>query len=169
MTKLILDASIVISWCIELEDLIIYDGLAGLGDEFVIPERVRTEIEPGNRLYEKVLSSALAKQCDRELFEQLSARHFRLGKGELSVISLGMESEKAGRDYLCVVDDSLARSACGQHHLDYTGNIGLCRILVEENSLAFEEATSTLEKMRLGGSRIPKNHPELLCSELDEQ
>lgn len=162
MPKLILDASIIISWGVELNDSVIYDKLREAEFEHLIPKNVADEVVSKNSVTEHIFNHSEIVKCERNRFEELSSRYFRLGSGELAVLTIGVGLSKDGDEYFCVLDDKLAREAADKLELEYIGAIGLLGILVEQKLIDFERAEELIRIMKDRGTRLPDNHTELL-------
>lgn len=162
MPKLVLDASLIISWCVELYEPTIFDKLLEAGFNPLIPERVEVEVESRNPVTEHVIGNSEIVECEAERHDELSNRYFRLGSGELAVLTVGEELEKGDEDYFCVLDDRLARQAADELELEYTGTIGLLGILVKKELFEFQRADALIQEMKDLGTRLPVNHTELL-------
>lgn len=165
MQKLILDASIVISWVHELEDLTVLELLLEIGYIAIIPQRVSDEIKSESGVVGQMYDLCEIKTCEEKKFQEISNRYFRLGSGEKAVIALGLELEEKESDYTCVVDDKLAREACEDESIEYTGQIGLLKILIQAGSLRIEEAVEFLSRMEDEGAWLPPDWRELLHDE----
>ena len=162
MPKLILDASLVICWCEELEESIVFDGILESDLDPVMPERVVDEVKSDNSISEFVIGNSERRTCDEERYQDLSNRFFRLGSGEKAVLVLGERFNDAGEEYYCVLDDGRARKACAKLDLELIGTIGICKELIEQDFLEFEEAAEIIQEMKDSGTHLPENHRELL-------
>lgn len=162
MPKLVLDASLVISWCIELNDPVIFDNLREAGFEFLIPERVVDEVETRNPVSEHIFRNSEIVECESDRHKEVSNRFFRLGSGEIAVLAVGEELENMDEEYFCVLDDRLARRACDRLDLEYSGSIGLLGELVNRNQFEFDRADELIQEMKDSGTHLPDNHTELL-------
>lgn len=168
MTKLLLDASIVISWCEELSDLILFEGLLKCGYEIVLPKMVVNEVlydkekNQMNNITKKVLNKAKIRNCDRKRHEKLSNRYFRLGEGEIAVLTLGEYFERKNKSYCCILDDQRAREVCRELNLILKGTLGLCNILIEKGIIKKSKADKIIQKMKEKGARLPEDHQKYL-------
>lgn len=162
MPKLVLDASLIISWCVEFHDPVIFDKLLEAGYEPLIPEQVADEVETENPITEHVFRNSELVECKAERHNELSNRFFRLGSGEIAVLTEGEALGKSSQDYFCVLDDRLARQAAKKLELEYTGTIGLMAILVRNDFIEFERADELIQEMKDMGTRLPDNHNKLL-------
>jgi len=160
--KLVIDASVLISWCDELSDRVIFEKLMDSGYSIVVPERVEEEVSGESELYQDILSSCEVVQCDEEVYQKLNSRYVRLGSGELAVLTIGKGLEKQGEGYFCLLDDRRARDICRKIDLELKGTIGTLGLLVREGQIKLSEADSILSQMKESGTRLPKNYEELL-------
>lgn len=161
MTKLVLDASIIISWCEELKDLKIMEELGSLGYDFIVPEEVVDELSD-NEMTASVLEEASIEDVDQDQKHMLGTRYPMLGSGELAVMVLGKSLEKDGEDYLCVIDDGVARKKCENMGLNRTGTIGLFKTLHHEEVYTLTECGEMVDTMKENGTRLPSNSLELI-------
>lgn len=162
MPKLVLDASVVICWCEELRDTIIFDKLTGTGSTHYIPQRVLEEVESDNQVADHVVENSDIVRCNGDRHRELSNRYFRLGSGEIAVLAVGEEFHENGDRYYCVLDDARARETCENLGLNLRGTIGLFSELISEGELTFEHADELIQEMKDNGTRLPENHRELL-------
>lgn len=162
MPKLVLDASLIISWCVELNDPVIFDHLLDAGFEPLIPDGVAEEIETRNDLTEHVFENSEIIESDETRREELTNRFFRLGSGEITVLVVGEELQKSDEEYICILDDRIARQAADKIDLEYTGTVGLLGILIGKDMLEFERADELIQEMKDFGTWLPENHTELL-------
>lgn len=162
MAKIILDTSIIITWCNELQNLVICEKIQKCGYEVIVPKKVSDEILDRNMPIKKLLDRTKILPCDEDTFSKYSNRFFRLGKGEVAVITLGTELKEKDSKFYCVLDDDYARNACEKLDLDYIGNIGLVGILIDNEKVGFQRGIKLLETMKEEGTRLPENYEILL-------
>ncbi|MFC6825659.1 hypothetical protein [Halopelagius fulvigenes] len=162
MHRLILDASVIISWCDELEDLVVFDSIIDCDYAPVTTETVMDEVLSDGPMVERVQSESEVVNTDPDRREELSNRYLGLGRGELSVLALGEKYESSGSTYSCVLDDGRARTVCERLELELMGSLGVMRELIRAESIAFEQADALVQEMRANGTRLPENYRELL-------
>lgn len=164
MIKLLLDASAIISWCEELESLEIKEMLESKGYELVITEKVEEEVLENEvtSLHREVVESVEIVSPDKETYRRLYSIKPRLGEGEVSIICVGKELDQAREDYLCVLDDKLARETCEDEDIHRTGSIGLLNLLIADNLITENEAKQKLRIMDKNGARLPDNFEDLV-------
>jgi len=160
--RLILDASVIISWCDELQDLIVLESILDNGFAPVTTETVMNEVLSDGPQVDTVRAKSEIVRTDPERREELSNRYLGLGSGELSVLALGEEYDSSGVEYSCVLDDGRARTVCDRLNLALMGSIGVFRELVEEGAMELDEADSLIQNMKSNGTRLPENHLELI-------
>jgi predicted nucleic acid-binding protein len=160
--KLILDASVVISWCDELEDLIVFESILHNGFAPVTTETVMEEVLSDGPHIERVKDESEIVQTDPAHREELSNRFLGLGSGEVSVLALGEKYESMDVGYSCVLDDGRARNVCNNLDLNLTGTLGVFRELVDVGALEFKQADALVSEMKANGTRLPKNHQQLI-------
>ena len=90
---------------------------------------------------------------DPDELARLKARYPRLGAGELGVLAHGLQLKHAGKPYLCVLDDKRARAAAGDLELQFTGCVGLVRLLQTNQVLSPSEAEDLVGRLVAGGFR----------------
>lgn len=162
MHRLILDASVIISWCDELGDLVVLESILDAGFTPVTTETVMNEVLSDGPLLDRVEAESEIIRTDPVRREELSNRYLGLGSGEVSVLVLGERYESNGTKYSCVLDDGRARKVCGRLNLELTGSIGVFRELVEQDVMELEKADSVVQEMKANGTRLPENHRELI-------
>jgi len=160
--KLILDASVVISWCDELEDLIVFESILDSGYTPVTTETVMDEVLSDGPHVERVRAESEIIRTDPVRREELSNRYLGLGSGEVSVLALGEKYESMDVDYSCVLDDGRARNVCDRLELKLMGTLGVFRELIDAGVLEFEQADALVSEMKTKGTRLPKNHRQLI-------
>ncbi len=164
MTKLILDASILISWIEELEKPIIFNKLLEAEYEIVIPQNVIEEVDTNNSITEDILNNSKIIKCDKNRHEELSNRYFRLGDGELAVLTLGEKFDNKNKEYFCCLDDGRAREACEKIGLNLKGTLGILGKLIEREKISFRKADKLIKEAKEAGTYLPENHKSMLRS-----
>jgi len=160
--RLILDASVIISWCDELEDLVVLESLLDSGFAPVTTETVMDEVLSDGPLVERVRAESEIVSTDAGRREELSNRYLGLGRGELSVLTLGEQYDRDGVEYSCMLDDGRARTVCERIGLELSGTLGVFRDLIEQGTVTLEVADSVIQEMKENGTRLPSNHQELI-------
>lgn len=162
MHRLILDASVIISWCDELGELVVLESILEAGYAPVTTETVMGEVLSDGPMVDRVRSESEVVATDPGRRDELSNRYLGLGSGELSVLVLGEEYESNGSEYFCVLDDGRARTVCERLDLELKGSLGVFRDLIAEGVMELEEADALVREMKANGSRFPEDHLELL-------
>jgi predicted nucleic acid-binding protein len=165
VTTLILDATSLICWADELCDDILFRELQTLGYNFIIPQRVISEVKfdtlEDPQIAMSVKKNAEIRDAPDKMYQELSNRYLGLGPGELSVISIAKKLD-SNIEFYCILDDKSARNACKRLDIDKKGQIGLVAELVKEDRINKTKGTQILEEMKQGGTILPENHIELL-------
>jgi predicted nucleic acid-binding protein len=96
--------------------------------KLIIPTQVYDELKVNINTFSYFKQYAddftIRDTCD-EYFEYLSRRYPRLHKGEIGVLSLGIEFSKLNNLYICFLDEGPARIIGEQLHLRTAGLVGL--------------------------------------------
>lgn len=165
MTTLILDATSLICWSDELCDDLLFQKLQELEYQFIVPQRVISEVNfeelEQPEIAKSVKKKAEIREASDEKHRELSNRYIGLGKGELSVIVIAKALEDVEKNY-CVLDDKSARNTCEKLGLNKKGQIGLVVELVKESKISEKEGQTILDQMKDGGTILPENFKELL-------
>ncbi|WP_248517987.1 hypothetical protein [Salinarchaeum laminariae] len=164
MHRLILDASVVISWCDELQDLVVLESILDSGYAPVTTKTVMNEVLTDGPQVDRVRDKSEIVRTDPVRQEELSNRFLGLGSGELSVLALGERYDSSDVEYSCVLDDGRARNVCDRLDLELMGSIGVFRELVAKGSMDLGKADSLICEMKANGTRLPENHRELIQS-----
>lgn len=84
--------------------------------------------------------------------DKIRTRHPTLGKGEISIIALGILLNN--NDYYCVLDDKTARDVAIKYNLQLTGSIGLMIKIRDEDTWDDDELSQIVEKIRSSDFRV---------------
>lgn len=108
------------------------------------------------------MNKAKIRNCVRKRHKELGNRYFRLGDGEIAVLTLGEDLERKNKSYCCILDDRRAREVCRELNLILKGTLGLCNILIEKGIIKMSKADTIIQKMKEKGVRLPENHQKYL-------
>lgn len=92
----------------------------------------------------------IKKEC--EINSLFNRRYFNLGKGEKSILSLGLKYKEQCVDYYCVIDDKDARKVAEKLGLNVKGSIGLLLLIKEKGLL--QNPNEVANKIRESPFRI---------------
>jgi len=124
----IFDASTLVCIFQEAKFPKIIDNCLEEGYKLVIPNQVYDEIKENKNTLLHLMryeGSFLIRDCPIRYFDYISRRYPRLHKGEVSVISLGLEYESKKKRYICLLDDDYARNICKKFLIRTSGVLGL--------------------------------------------
>lgn len=127
-SKKIFDTSSIVCIFQEAKFPKIIDNCLKRDYKLIIPAQVYDEIKVNINTFsyfKKYADDFTIRDTCGEHFEYLSRRYPRLHKGEIGVLSLGIEFSKLNSSYICFLDEGLARSIGGQLHLRTAGIVGL--------------------------------------------
>lgn len=100
----------------------------------------------------KLLNEGILLKEKCEINSLFDTRYFFLGKGEKSIMSLGLKYKEQSEDYFCVIDDKDARNVAKKLNLNLKGSIGLLLLLKEKGLL--ENPNEVVDKIRESPFRI---------------
>lgn len=164
MTKLILDASVAISWTEESDEFLLPELASKLQNQLIITPTVRNELEEGemSENLEKLIETSEEETVEAEMIEDYYNRYPRLGRGEISVILLAETLEEEDMEYYAILDEKRARTIADRKNINYKGTIGILNDCIVEGLMKEDRASEIIEEMKKNGSRFPEKHRKLL-------
>ena len=164
-----LDTTVVILFTDYINHVSCIDHLYSMGKNLSISKIVHEEYYNGNTLWlnndflkqyihdEKII---IIEKDLTETIERLKRRYPNLHEGELSVIALGILCQKHATDYVCVIDEKIARKVAKQLKLNLTGSIGLISQIKNKNNWSENYLESVIRDI--------KNSPFFISDEVLE-
>lgn len=145
---LIFNASPLINLCNELNRADLLTLIKeNIDSSLCVPHKVNEELKDGKT--RKTIDDLLDKKClvceiklDLERFSYLENKHFSLGQGELSAITLAEQTKST-----VVLDEKKARSVAKELNIEYIGIFGLTLKLYKEEILNINELKSIAKQM----------------------
>lgn len=115
-------------------------------------EKRDSSINNPNYNLNKLLGEGILIKENCEINSLFDTRYFSLGKGEKSIMSLGLKYKDQSSDYYCVIDDKYARKVANKLNLNLIGSIGLLLLLKEKGLLG--NPNEIVNKIRQSSFRI---------------
>lgn len=130
------------------------------GEIMIITPHVEEEyykktISPGdnpNYNLNQLLNDEILLKEDCSINPMIKNRYFKLGEGEISIMSLALDYKEQDKEYYCVLDDNEARKVANKLGLNVMGAIGLLLLLKEKGLL--ENPNELVNKIRDSTFRI---------------
>jgi len=158
-SKKIFDTSSIVCIFQEAKFPKIIDNCLKRNYKLFIPTQVYDEIRMNVNTFSHFKQYAddftIRDSCD-EHFEYLSRRYPRLHKGEIGVLSLGIEFSKLKSPYICILDEGPARSIGEQLRLRTAGIVGLSLWEKEKGDISEPECKLIYDHISESPFRIKK-------------
>lgn len=138
----IFDTSTIVCIFQEAQYPKIFDNCIKRKYQLVIPDYVFDEIKENINTYssfKKYQSYFMIKSSNENYFNFLVTRYPRLHKGEIGVISLGLEYNRTNNRFVCLLDDNYARDISKKLHLRTAGIIGFALWEKENGDICYSD------------------------------
>lgn len=154
--KLIFDNSALIAL---LERLKLYEEIKQLEKEYelVVPSKVFEEFSIKADSVNQGFVRAHFKIVTNTRDETLK-RFLHIESGELFVLSEGLSLQEKKEDYLCILDEQLARNVAETFEIKKTGTVGLLKIMHEKKIIAMEKLKTLKPTITGSDFRINPKH-----------
>ncbi len=139
-----------------------FDDLLQLGHKLTTTKYVLSEIKDPNtctnvkRLMREHKLECLEKNSLEEI-ENFKRIYKKLEKGEIDVLLTYIKLSQHITRIYCILDDGNARKVASKLDLQYTGLIGLLRLLNNRGIKSLDEINKILKLLKEGGFRMPKH------------
>ena len=158
----ILDSSSIIAILDEICQPELIDKIIQLGHSIAIPATVRDEILKNSefthiiQLIEQGKIIALTQNTKKEII-MFQKRSPGLGLGESDVMLSYQKLQNDNAGVYCVLDDRIARRVAKQLNIQFTGLLGLLRIMKNRDILDTKEISHISTRLQGSAFRIPRN------------
>ena len=155
----LIDTSCLILFLEFLQEYAFLITFSEIGEVMIITPQVEKEynsknVQSDNINYNltKLIDNDIIIKEDCEIFDLFKNKYFYLGKGEQSILSLGLKYKAQNKKYFCVLDDKKARKVASEMGLHIKGSIGLLHILKRKGLI--EKPKEVIEKIRNSPFRV---------------
>jgi len=149
----VLDASSIIAFLSLSKGRYLLEYLSRDRELLVTREVVEEVTKQGDELRE-LEEQGIIRIVEARSMIQSPVFMLKLGKGEISCISLCKELQKEGLDAVCVLDDKQARNSADKLQVRKIGTIGLLKLMVEEGYLTNEDLHGLCRELQYLGFRF---------------
>ena len=154
----IIDSSFLIAIISDINCEQLVENLIKLNHELVIPYSVCHEVifGKGGKSFQKMIEKNYFRIIQLNTIEELGdfqTTYPYLGFGELDTILI---YEKLKINAYCILDDKLARKIAKARSIQFTGTLGLLKLMKKRLVISNEEYLITLKDLTRSGFRMPK-------------
>lgn len=154
----ILDSSFLIAIITDIECEQLIENLIKLNHELIVPYSVCHEVifGKGEIPFQNMIDKNYFRVVQLNTIEELGnlqTTYPYLGFGELDTI---LTYEKLKTNAYCILDDKLARKIAKARLLQFTGTLGLLKLLNDRSLISNEDYLKTLKDLSRSGFRMPK-------------
>jgi hypothetical protein len=153
-----LDASPIIAFCSEIGKPELLCQLKDYGNTVYVPINVYNEIRnPSFPFLRNAVDNKEIFICEPvplSKVKPLKDRYPTLKNGELEVITWGLDFKSASKDYVCVIDDKVARKVATKKEVSLTGTKGLLNEMNNVGIIDFETRENLLETLQTRNTRM---------------
>jgi len=153
-----LDASPIIAFCSEIGKPDLLCQLKDYGNTIYAPINVYNEIRnPSFPFLRSAVDNKEIFICEPvslSKVKSLKDRYPTLKNGELEVITWGLDFKSANEDYVCVIDDKVARKVAQKKEICLTGTNGLLGKMSNLGIIDFETQQNLLESLQTRNARM---------------
>ena len=158
----ILDSSLIIAIFDEICKPELIDKIIQLGHSITIPASVHYEIRKDSafsdiiRLVEQDKIQILTQNTKEEI-TTFQKKFPGLGLGESDVLLSYQKLQNGNERMYCVLDDKTARRKAAQLNIQFTGLLGLLKLMKERNIIDPDEVNDIGDRLQASKFRIPPN------------
>ena len=154
----IIDSSFLIAIISDINCEQLVENLMKLNHELIIPYSVCHEVifGKGGKSFQKMIKKNYFRVIQLNTLEELAnfqTTYPYLGFGELDTI---LTYEKLKTNAYCILDDKLARKIAKARLLQFTGTLGLLKLMKERLVVSNEEYLKIVKDLNRSGFRMPK-------------
>lgn len=159
----ILDSTTIIAIFSEINCPDLINKILQLKHDLIIPSHVANEELLDKGTFESVQKFVATKQIriselnTRTEVEDFQKSHPGLGLGECDTMLTYQKLNDGTENVYCILDDGLARSKAESLSIEFTGLLGLLKIMSERDIMTKDDANDVVEMLRQSNFRIPKD------------
>ena len=157
----ILEATAIIGLLREIRSDNLIDKILKLNHELIIPSHVYSEIldDISRKSCDKLIDSGKIRKSTLNTEKEINdfqKTYPYLGRGEADSILHYEKLSKGKISVYCILDDGKARKIAKKHGINFTGLIGLLKLMRKRDILSEKELKTILGKLRKSNFRFPK-------------
>lgn len=158
----ILDSTVLIAILKEIKCISLIDSILKLNHQLVITQSVYAELLDGYTEVEckklmKIKKIQLINLNSPKEIEQLKKTYPGLGDGEIDSLLSYQKLVKQEKSIYCILDDATARKKAKKLGINYTGFLGLLKLLKKRKILSDKDYSDIIKKLRNSNFRLPKD------------